>query len=204
MPYNPYAKYGLTQAGYETILAGQGMACAICKQVPAKGIRLAVDHSHTTGKVRGLLCQGCNAGLGMFRDNPERLEAAMAYLGKNQGHLDQAQPGHDLSKLRQKRQHLAELVQELGTVPDKVQTLAMADDGSFQATFRPVAAPVPAQEQDKTQQGPAGPYQDLSSRPPMTIDERDQGTFPIPAYDLALEVPRGMEGPVPYQEEDPN
>ena len=42
-----------------------------------------VDHCHTTGLVRGILCNNCNTGIGMFRDNPELLRAAIDYLQRN-------------------------------------------------------------------------------------------------------------------------
>ena len=61
------------------MLERQGGACAICKEKPKSG-RLAVDHVHGTDKVRGLLCNLCNPALGLFKDDPDRLEAAVAYL----------------------------------------------------------------------------------------------------------------------------
>lgn len=56
--------------------------CEICaKRLPTAA--RCLDHDHATGKVRGLLCSGCNSGLGFFRDNPELLLAAVTYLEKH-------------------------------------------------------------------------------------------------------------------------
>lgn len=57
----------------------QGGLCAICHEPPLNR-RLAVDHDHETGAVRGLLCTACNTTLGRFNDDPNRFEAAAAYL----------------------------------------------------------------------------------------------------------------------------
>lgn len=79
-------KYGITSEQYDELLASQGGVCAICGQ-PERSksrnghlLKLAVDHDHETGTVRGLLCDRCNRGLGFFGDDPERLAAAIAYL----------------------------------------------------------------------------------------------------------------------------
>lgn len=61
------------------MLERQGGVCAICKEKPKNG-RLAIDHLHGTDKVRGLLCSPCNTALGLFKDDPERLAAAIEYL----------------------------------------------------------------------------------------------------------------------------
>ena len=60
----------------------QNGVCAICK-LPKMMCRLAVDHAHKTGKVRELLCSGCNIILGQLQDNPQRLENMKKYLKKH-------------------------------------------------------------------------------------------------------------------------
>jgi hypothetical protein len=66
---------------YARKLAEQEGRCAICGHVPGEGERsLRLDHCHTTLKLRDLLCDGCNTGLGLFRDDPLRLLAAVEYL----------------------------------------------------------------------------------------------------------------------------
>jgi hypothetical protein len=69
-------RYGITAADFEQLLAKQNDECAICGDRTVE----CVDHCHVTGAVRGLLCRLCNTGLGHFRDDPERLMAAAAYL----------------------------------------------------------------------------------------------------------------------------
>lgn len=74
--------YGLSQERYEALLAAQDGRCAICRtdDWPGKDHRPHVDHCHETGRVRGLLCDFCNRGLGLFGDDPARLRAAADYL----------------------------------------------------------------------------------------------------------------------------
>ncbi len=72
--------YGLSSREYTGMLEAQGGLCAICGNPPQAGGVLAVDHCHAGGHVRGLLCRGCNTGLGHFRDNPELLRKAVDYL----------------------------------------------------------------------------------------------------------------------------
>ena len=75
-------RYGITTDDYEEMLAKQGGRCAICG-TDAPGGRnkvWSVDHCHSTNRVRGLLCHRCNMGLGYFKDDVERLRAAIAYL----------------------------------------------------------------------------------------------------------------------------
>jgi hypothetical protein len=70
-------------ADYERLLAAQGGVCAICASPTANrnnSTRLAVDHCHESGSVRGLLCHRCNTMLGQAKDKPEILRAGAAYL----------------------------------------------------------------------------------------------------------------------------
>ncbi len=72
-------RLGLDSGAYNAMLAAQDGKCAICL-VPAGHRRLAVDHCHDTGRVRGLLCDSCNNGLGRFKHDPERIRVAIEYL----------------------------------------------------------------------------------------------------------------------------
>lgn len=79
--------YGITKLDYEHLMDAQGRVCAICKrddsQVKTRmHIRLVVDHCHTSGNVRGLLCHRCNQALGLFDDDPEALREAINYLSE--------------------------------------------------------------------------------------------------------------------------
>lgn len=71
-------KYGITRAQYIAMNQAQGGLCAICGSECST--RLAVDHDHQTGVVRGLLCRRCNIGIGFFRDRPDLALAAARYL----------------------------------------------------------------------------------------------------------------------------
>jgi Autographiviridae endonuclease VII len=72
--------YGLTFEDYDRMLSEQNNSCKICKESPKYTLR--VDHSHKTSKVRGLLCNECNKGLGLFKDNPTLLRKAADYLNE--------------------------------------------------------------------------------------------------------------------------
>lgn len=77
--------YGISLEEYNSLLSKQKGVCAICSTECISGRRLAVDHCHTTGKVRGLLCANCNRGLGLFKDSKFLLEKAQKYLEENNG-----------------------------------------------------------------------------------------------------------------------
>jgi hypothetical protein len=71
--------FNLSIEEYDRILNHQNGNCAICCRPPRK-TRLAVDHDHKTGKIRGLLCWVCNKTLGMFRDDANRIENCLSYI----------------------------------------------------------------------------------------------------------------------------
>lgn len=75
-------KYGLTEGRYDLLIDKQGNACAICRAAFILGVLkdVHIDHCHRTGVVRGLLCSRCNLGIGLFKDDHERLSAAAEYV----------------------------------------------------------------------------------------------------------------------------
>ena len=86
-------RYKITLADYNRMLQEQNNACAVCKQSCVSGRRLSVDHSHTTGNVRGLLCGNCNKSLGCAKDSIDILNGLIEYLKKsevNDGEFDES------------------------------------------------------------------------------------------------------------------
>ena len=71
--------FNITPEEYDAVLKYQEGVCAICESPPGK-TRLAVDHDHKTGLVRGLVCWQCNSALAKLKDSPARAYAAWAYL----------------------------------------------------------------------------------------------------------------------------
>lgn len=78
--------YGITHSQYQEMLKEQDSKCFLCDgpgflmDKAKHKLNLVVDHCHTTGKVRGLLCHNCNRALGLFKDNQEVLLKAVDYL----------------------------------------------------------------------------------------------------------------------------
>lgn len=72
--------YGLKDGQYEELYAAQGGVCAICRRATGKVRKLAVDHDHKTGYVRGLLCKPCNSVLAHFRDDINAAGRVFSYL----------------------------------------------------------------------------------------------------------------------------
>lgn len=78
--------YGMTRYEYDLLLVSQNHKCAVCESPTGNkvGHRLVVDHDHSTGQVRGLLCHSCNRGIGMLRDSAVILKRAFNYLKETQ------------------------------------------------------------------------------------------------------------------------
>jgi hypothetical protein len=77
--------YGITLETYNLLLEKQNHSCAICNKPQNQlTLPLCVDHCHSTGKVRGLLCKRCNSGLGFFNDNVDLCKSAVSYLDDNE------------------------------------------------------------------------------------------------------------------------
>jgi hypothetical protein len=78
--------YGLSPDDFDALLLLQNGGCAICGAKYGRKIkdRLAVDHDHITGKVRGLLCAKCNRTLGMLTETPQTLRRMAEYIENSQ------------------------------------------------------------------------------------------------------------------------
>ena len=77
-------KFNLDHKSYLELLTEQEGRCGICAihvdDYSTRYKNLHVDHCHTTGKIRGLLCHRCNTGLGLFKDSTYNLQSAIDYL----------------------------------------------------------------------------------------------------------------------------
>lgn len=80
---NLLKNYNINADQYDSILKEQNEVCAICQKEELCNRLLAVDHCHTTKKVRGLLCTNCNMAIGKFQDNIEYLKRAVEYLERD-------------------------------------------------------------------------------------------------------------------------
>ena len=76
---NLMRKYGMTLEQWQDLFEEQGSCCAICFE-PLRASDAHTDHDHVTSDVRGILCPGCNNGLGAFRDSPTSLRRAAEYV----------------------------------------------------------------------------------------------------------------------------
>jgi Recombination endonuclease VII len=111
--------FNLTLEDYELILKYQENVCFICRK-EAIGKRHAVDHEHSTGLIRGLLCMRCNRAIAKFRDNAEHLARAAAYLLDPPATLALGGPRFGLrGRTSNKAKTRHKLNPELGPVPRK-------------------------------------------------------------------------------------
>lgn len=83
-------KYGITIEDYDQMLLAQNGLCGACRTLSTR--KLAIDHDHETGEVRGLLCGNCNTALGMLKDDPIKIRGLLDYMS-----------GHDLIDLMRRR-----------------------------------------------------------------------------------------------------
>ena len=81
-------RYGITLEQYSQMVKDQNEICLICSRKPdgygpIQSRVLSVDHCHTTGRIRGLLCHRCNTALGAFREDINILKKAIQYIEKH-------------------------------------------------------------------------------------------------------------------------
>ena len=82
-------KYGMTIEEYDAMLEAQGGGCFICGKPPRDDISLHVDHDHSTGRIRGILCFCCNNALADFQDDPSLLRKAASYVTTNSAEVEE-------------------------------------------------------------------------------------------------------------------
>lgn len=80
--------FGIDLLSHEEMKIQQDNKCLICSETFTEAKVPHIDHNHETGKIRGLLCRTCNSGLGMFKDDPDKLRQAITYLKRT------TQPAH--------------------------------------------------------------------------------------------------------------
>lgn len=76
------SKFGMTVEQKDQMMISQDNRCAICSSQFKDRSYACVDHDHKTGKIRQLLCRGCNAGIGNLKENPMIIKAALLYVEK--------------------------------------------------------------------------------------------------------------------------
>lgn len=77
--------YGITAEEYKNLIQTQNNKCLCCEEAFNDELSPHLDHNHKTGKIRGVLCHKCNTGLGLFDENPDKLNKAIEYLRKHNG-----------------------------------------------------------------------------------------------------------------------
>jgi hypothetical protein len=79
-----YKQYGISVAQKQQMIQNQNNKCALCKKELKTKYNTCVDHCHTTGKIRGILCRACNSALGQFNDSIQGLTKAIEYLSHHE------------------------------------------------------------------------------------------------------------------------
>jgi len=93
-------RYGMNEKTWNAVFESQGRCCAVCRRSNTKTWTWHTDHSHKTGRFRGILCDGCNRALGAVQDDINVLLALVDYLkrtelGDEHGVIDSIDIGHD-------------------------------------------------------------------------------------------------------------
>jgi Recombination endonuclease VII len=130
--YHLKRRYGISAEDADAMLEAQGGLCAICGVLPAEH----VDHDHATGVVRQLLCFNCNGGLGQFKDDPDVLRAAAAYVERHRERqvagTDRpagTRPGRSSAHQRRVRARLLAMREyDAGRVPNPLPAGLLVDD----------------------------------------------------------------------------
>jgi Recombination endonuclease VII len=130
--YHLKRRYGITAEDADAMLKAQGGLCAICGVLPAEH----VDHDHATGVVRQLLCFNCNGGLGQFKDDPDVLRAAAAYVERHRERQvagtdrpADTRPGRSSAHQRRVRARLLAMREyDAGRVPNPLPAGLLVDD----------------------------------------------------------------------------
>ncbi len=73
-------RYRLDDKAYEALLQSQDYSCGVCTKPLSDVKKIAIDHCHETGDIRGILCSPCNVAIGMLGDNISGLQKAIKYL----------------------------------------------------------------------------------------------------------------------------
>ena len=79
--------FGISLSDFEVMKQKQNNCCAICNKIFKNSVDTCVDHCHTTGKVRGLLCNHCNRAIGLFKESIQSLKLAIQYLSHGETKL---------------------------------------------------------------------------------------------------------------------
>jgi DNA-directed RNA polymerase subunit RPC12/RpoP len=77
------SRFGITLERFDEMIVAQCGRCSICGRPMTSGKGACVDHNHTTGKVRDLLCLECNHAIGLMKENPDRMRSAADYVERH-------------------------------------------------------------------------------------------------------------------------